>query len=682
VTNPTRAARRAALLVAGAALLAGVPPATAATTWTITKTADTNDGACTPSNCSLRDAVAQANLGSGDTVVVGAGDYVLTLGQLSMTSSMTISGAGAATTTIHASPGTRVFYKSGGDSTISGVTITGGSVSGIEPTGAGVENDIGDLVIRDSAVTGNSSASEAAMPQGAGIYNTTGNLTIDNSTISDNHANSATQSTTGGGIYDKATGATVTITRSRLTGNSSGNGWGGAFFTSANITIVISDSTFHDNHATGGGGALGGAIFDNSSTKTTISGSTFDANSASGGGGAIFGNAPLDITNSTFEGNAATGSLTVGGALFTNGAVTATNVTLDGNTTAGTHQTWQNNGTVTVVNSVIQTPSGDNCEQPLTSLGHNIENADTCGFHSAGDQPGTDPKLGQLADNGGPTFTELPALDSPALGTGLESKCPATDQRGIARPQDGVCDIGAVERSFAVDLGVTASVAPPIVRLKDRLTYTMKVTNSGPDTATGVQLLGTLPAGGTLVSTPPSCGSGLSCGLGSLVPGASATVTVVVQATDPGALPLSVRASGARPDSNPGNDSATVQAFAGPAAVSRLSISPRKFAPARKGATLSVHRGARIRFRLSRASRVRFVLQRLGKRKHYVSVRHGRIERRGKSGSNSVRFSARIRGRALKPGRYRMRLIPHDAGGTAKPKSVSFRIVRGQGRPR
>lgn len=66
-----------------------------------------------------------------------------------------------------------------------------------------------------------------------------------------------------------------------------------------------------------------------------------------------------------------------------------------------------------------------------------------------------DPKLGPLADNGGPTKTHHPAADSPAIDAGIASGAPAVDQRGAARPADGdhngsaIIDIGAVESFFA-----------------------------------------------------------------------------------------------------------------------------------------------------------------------------------------------------------------------------------------
>jgi hypothetical protein len=70
---------------------------------------------------------------------------------------------------------------------------------------------------------------------------------------------------------------------------------------------------------------------------------------------------------------------------------------------------------------------------------------------------GVDPMLGPLQDNGGATPTRKPLPGSPALdaasplAVGTPGGCPATDQRGVARPQPsrpgGVdrCDMGAVE---------------------------------------------------------------------------------------------------------------------------------------------------------------------------------------------------------------------------------------------
>jgi MYXO-CTERM domain-containing protein len=84
---------------------------------------------------------------------------------------------------------------------------------------------------------------------------------------------------------------------------------------------------------------------------------------------------------------------------------------------------------------------------PPTSQGHNLSSDTTCNLTQTTDKPGVDPMLGPLAANGGPTKTYAPLAKSPALnagdGTGLE----ANDQRGAARIQFAVVDIGAIEVS-------------------------------------------------------------------------------------------------------------------------------------------------------------------------------------------------------------------------------------------
>jgi hypothetical protein len=62
-----------------------------------------------------------------------------------------------------------------------------------------------------------------------------------------------------------------------------------------------------------------------------------------------------------------------------------------------------------------------------------------------GDQVNTDPMVGPLAENGGPTLTHALLTGSPAIDAGDDAVCPATDQRGVSRPQGVACDIGAYE---------------------------------------------------------------------------------------------------------------------------------------------------------------------------------------------------------------------------------------------
>ena len=97
-----------ALAVVGAVVSALVAPASPAfagqTTFAVTKTADTNDGACTAADCSLREAIVAANAANGAGVEVPAGTYKLSIagrdenfaatGDLDIRAGMTIRGAG------------------------------------------------------------------------------------------------------------------------------------------------------------------------------------------------------------------------------------------------------------------------------------------------------------------------------------------------------------------------------------------------------------------------------------------------------------------------------------------------------------------------------------------------------------------------------------------------------------
>jgi CSLREA domain-containing protein len=104
------------------------PPRASAATFTITKTADTNDGVC-DSDCSLREAIAAANAAPGDDVItLPAGTYPLTHGQLNIASNLTINDALSSTTIItNTVIGNQVAsIASAITVTISDVTISGG----------------------------------------------------------------------------------------------------------------------------------------------------------------------------------------------------------------------------------------------------------------------------------------------------------------------------------------------------------------------------------------------------------------------------------------------------------------------------------------------------------------------------------------------------------------------------
>jgi hypothetical protein len=134
-----------------------------------------------------------------------------------------------------------------------------------------------------------------------------------------------------------------------------------------------------------------------------------------------------------------------------------------------------------LINTLLsQNAPGGNCFGPVIDLGHNLSSDSTCGFTAIGSMNNTDPKLGPLTNNGGPTLTMALLPGSPAIDAGDTSLAPATDQRGLLRPAGLAADIGGfeygavalligssprtqtAEEGAAVDLRVKASAGLPL----------------------------------------------------------------------------------------------------------------------------------------------------------------------------------------------------------------------------
>jgi uncharacterized repeat protein (TIGR01451 family) len=134
-------------------------------------------------------------------------------------------------------------------------------------------------------------------------------------------------------------------------------------------------------------------------------------------------------------------------------------------------------------------------------------------------------------------------------------------------------EVGVSINPTAADIGVATSVGSAVF-LGANTTYTITVSNNGPSAANTVNLSDTLAAGMTLVSATPSVGTcntsanPITCALGNLASGATATVTVVETAAAAGSFANSatVSDSGTPPDPNTGNNTyvavATVQSAA------------------------------------------------------------------------------------------------------------------------
>ena len=344
-----------------------------------------------------------------DSVMVAAATYKE---NLSIGFSLKVIGSGASTTIIDGGGVNTVVYipKRNPHVILSKLTIQNGRRY---PNGGGILNR-GTLTINNSTISGN-----RAVDVGGGILNR-GTLTINNSTISGNSAE-----TDGGGIYNYDYG-TLTI----------------------NNSTISSNSALHD----------GGGIYNNSGGALTINNSTIGGNSAQFDGGGIYNfEGPLTINNSTISGNRSW----QGGGVYKDGdTATINNSTISGNSAeyvgGGIYSYYP--GTLALQNSIVANSiSGGNCSGTLTSNGYNLSSDDTCNFTGPGDMNNTDPKLGKLWNNGGPTQTIRLLPASPAIDAGNPNGCTdgngkllKTDQRGYPRPDpedNGVgCDIGAFER--------------------------------------------------------------------------------------------------------------------------------------------------------------------------------------------------------------------------------------------
>jgi hypothetical protein len=142
---------------------------------------------------------------------------------------------------------------------------------------------------------------------------------------------------------------------------------------------------------------------------------------------------------------------------------------------------------------------GHDCSGTIADAGYNLDDDGSCGFSTSDHSlSGVDPELGPLRDNGGPTQTRSPAIGSPVLdqippaatGNGT-SLCSGTDQRGVPRPQDADCDIGAVEMECDIaTVGVpfsftvtTFGTPVPSITEKGPLPMGLEFTDNGNGTA-------------------------------------------------------------------------------------------------------------------------------------------------------------------------------------------------------
>jgi predicted outer membrane repeat protein len=518
-------------------------------------------GTGSPASCT--EAALNTALTGGGTITFNCGGaHTITFTSTkTITADTTLDGGGVIT--LSGGDSTRLFSIQGADVTLRHITLSNGRSP--NDGGAIYAERLSSLTLENSTFTNNTGLNGGAIAtNGWGAHDDGVVLTITNSTFSHNTATATAipGGGNGGGAIYLSGGSAATITNSTFSHNQSQNG-GAIHLLHSNLhTVAV---TFTQNSATntaggGGGGAiymdgtkdlsglllieqstftenqtnqLGGAIFSfiTANGRTEINDSTFTNNLSTnrGQGGAIYhqsnlGTAPLDIANSTFNGNIARAtpadSAGQGGALWLiNSPVTIINSTFANNRAehaqalpaddwrrgfggairTGDNLTLINStlahnsagfvggalaGAATVRNSIIAHNTADNpwdiqqnCTNSVTNGGHNLQYPQRT-THLGNDyecfvgQTAVNPQLGALGNYGGFTPTIPLMAGSPAINAA--ANCPSTDQRGFAR--NGACDIGAFEFNGGIAL---SSLSPASAGLNNIQSFTLTVHGAG-----------------------------------------------------------------------------------------------------------------------------------------------------------------------------------------------------------
>jgi hypothetical protein len=311
-----------------------------------------------------------------------------------------------------------VFKVTSGSVAVSGLTIEDGLAGG--GPGGGISN-AGTMTLNSSNVFGNFGAAG-----GGGIVNV-GPMTLNSSTVSETMAPGTLG---GGGLWND--GGTMTLNASTVFGNSvedPRDGGGGGGILNSGGTTTINSSTVWNNFVDHG---VGGEIFNIGATMTVNSSTVTDNRAGESNGGGIRNGTggTMTVNSSTVSDNDAV----LGGGIDATGPVTLGATIVAGNAASSTGA------------DCLVAPGS------VTSEGYNLTDDATCDVTQSTDTVDTDPDLGPLADNGGPTETQLPPASSPAVGVippdttlGGVHVCPRTDQRGVASAAGADCAIGSVE---------------------------------------------------------------------------------------------------------------------------------------------------------------------------------------------------------------------------------------------
>jgi hypothetical protein len=277
-----------------------------------------------------------------------------------------------------------------GTATLNDLTFRHGAPAG---PGGGVNiASFTTVVMNRCTITANSALGRDV--GGGGIYVADGDITLNSCSIRGNGAPEAD----GGGLY--VAGGEVTLSHCTVESNTAGGDFGqrgGGIFTLGTVHVV--DSTIAGN--------IGASV-------------DIEGQHVVGSGGGVYNQGVLDIVGSTLARNVA-------------------------EVAAGI------DGPATLMSSIVAENNASNCGGTITDDGYNMADDATCAFSAAGSANSvSNLNLGPIGDNGGPTRTiallvPSAAIDRIPAGTNGCGTTQVDDQRGVSRPQDGRCDIGAFE---------------------------------------------------------------------------------------------------------------------------------------------------------------------------------------------------------------------------------------------
>ncbi|ELR96635.1 DUF4347 domain-containing protein [Gloeocapsa sp. PCC 73106] len=364
---------------------------------------------------SILDSEIDRNIATG--IGINGGTLSLTNSTLSNTTGPTGTGIDSIDATLTITNSTISNSHNGITSNSGTVNLTDSNV--INNRFIGITSSAGEVSIANSNVSNN---------RFNGIFSS-GTLSLENSTVLNtirnnpnvpatgifnsgtlNLENSRVSGTQGTGIFSRDA---VNVTNSTVSGNT-----GVGIFSRDTISLISSTVSGNSNGGIDSSGTL-------SLINSTVSGNTAET----GGGIAIGIDGRLSVINSTITQNQAEEGQGSGIA-----AVNAENIEIANSIIAGN------------VFTDIDFVEGENV---FTSLGGNLIGLGNATEVFTGDRDQVaveDPKLGVLEDNGGPTSTHLPLVDSPAIDTGINDLASSDrDQRGIPRITNSRVDIGAVE---------------------------------------------------------------------------------------------------------------------------------------------------------------------------------------------------------------------------------------------